>query len=47
MEETILSLEKQAMERWRHGDPWGFVEISAEDITVGLPPDMWVEAPAK
>ena len=33
MEDTILSLEKQAMERWRNGDPWGFVEISAGDIT--------------
>ena len=33
MKETILSLEKGAMERWRNGDPWGFVEISAEDIT--------------
>jgi len=33
MKETILSLEKQAMERWRNGDPSGFVEISAEDIT--------------
>jgi uncharacterized protein (TIGR02246 family) len=33
MKETILSLEKSAMERWRNGDPWGFVEISAEDIT--------------
>ena len=33
MKETILSLEKEAMERWRNGDPWGFVEISAEDIT--------------
>jgi len=32
MEDTILSLEKQAMERWRNGDPWGFVELSAEDI---------------
>ena len=32
MKETILSLEKDAMERWRNGDPWGFVEISAEDI---------------
>jgi ketosteroid isomerase-like protein len=32
MEDTILSLEKAAMERWRNGDPWGFVEISAEDI---------------
>ena len=33
MKETILSLEKGAMERWRNGDPWGFVEISAEDMT--------------
>ncbi len=32
METTILSLEKGAMERWRNGDPMGFVEISAEDI---------------
>jgi uncharacterized protein (TIGR02246 family) len=32
-EATILTLEQQAMERWRNGDPWGFVEISAEDIT--------------
>jgi ketosteroid isomerase-like protein len=29
---TILTLEKAAMERWRNGDPMGFVEISAEDI---------------
>lgn len=33
MEETILSLEKEAMERWRNGDPWGWAEISADDIT--------------
>jgi ketosteroid isomerase-like protein len=33
MNNEILSLEKQAMERWRSGDPWGFVELSAEDIT--------------
>lgn len=33
MNDTILSLEKQAMERWRNGDPWGFVELSAEDIS--------------
>jgi ketosteroid isomerase-like protein len=32
MNETILSLEKGAMERWRNGDPMGFVEISAENI---------------
>ncbi len=33
MEEIILSLENGAMERWRHGDPWGWTEISAEEIT--------------
>lgn len=33
MANNILSLEKAAMERWRVGDPWGFVEISAEEIT--------------
>ena len=33
MTDTILPLEQQAMERWRNGDPWGFVELSAEDIT--------------
>ena len=32
MEDTILSLEKGALERWRNGDPWGWLEISAEDI---------------
>jgi ketosteroid isomerase-like protein len=33
MEATILSLEQAAMERWRNGDPWGFVEISADDLS--------------
>jgi ketosteroid isomerase-like protein len=33
MKETILSLEKGAMERWRKGDPWGFIEIYAPDVT--------------
>lgn len=33
MDEEILLLEKNAMERWRNGDPWGFVEISAEEIS--------------
>lgn len=32
MEKKILSLEKSAMERWRQGDPWGWAEISAEDV---------------
>jgi ketosteroid isomerase-like protein len=33
VEETILSLEKGAMERWRNGDPWGWAEISARQVT--------------
>jgi hypothetical protein len=33
MEDTILSLEQSAMERWRNGDPGGFVELSAEDVS--------------
>jgi ketosteroid isomerase-like protein len=33
VQDKILSLEKGAMERWRNGDPWGWIEISAEDIT--------------
>jgi ketosteroid isomerase-like protein len=33
MEPSILSLEKAAMERWRNGDPMGFVEMSAADIS--------------
>ena len=33
MEVTILSLEKTAIERWRNGDPWGFVELSAEGLS--------------
>jgi ketosteroid isomerase-like protein len=33
MNDEILSLEKAAMERWRNGDPIGFVELSADDIT--------------
>ena len=29
----ILTLENAAMERWRRGDPWGWTEISTEDVT--------------
>ena len=32
MQDNILELEKSAMERWRQGDPWGFTEISADDV---------------
>ena len=32
MDHPIFNMEKAAMERWRNGDPMGFVEISAENI---------------
>ncbi len=32
MQPDILALEHAAMERWRNGDPWGFVEMDAQDI---------------
>jgi ketosteroid isomerase-like protein len=32
MEATILALEKSGMERWRKGDPWGYIEMCAEDL---------------
>lgn len=31
-EQTILSLERAAMTRWIHGDPGGFLELSAPDV---------------
>jgi ketosteroid isomerase-like protein len=32
IQSTIMSLEHGAMERWRQGDPWGWMEISDKDI---------------
>ena len=29
----LMKLEMAAMERWRKGDPWGFIDISAPDMT--------------
>jgi ketosteroid isomerase-like protein len=29
----VMALESAAMERWRKGDPWGFAEISAPEVT--------------
>ena len=29
----VMALESAAMERWRKGDPWGFIEISAPDVS--------------
>jgi ketosteroid isomerase-like protein len=31
--EEIMALENGAMERWRRGDPWGWTEISAAEVT--------------
>jgi len=31
--ETILSLERAALDRWGQGDPEGFLELSAPDVT--------------
>jgi ketosteroid isomerase-like protein len=30
--QTIIGLERAALERWGRGDPSGFLEISAEDV---------------
>ncbi len=30
--QTIIGLERAALERWGKGDPSGFLEISAEDV---------------
>ena len=29
---TIIKLEKAALERWTHGDPSGYLELSASDV---------------
>jgi ketosteroid isomerase-like protein len=29
----VMALESAAMERWRKGDPWGFIEIYAPGVT--------------
>ena len=29
----LMALESVAMERWRKGDPWGFTDISAQEVT--------------
>lgn len=30
--ETIIAMERAALERWGRGDPSGFLEISADDV---------------
>ena len=29
---TIIALEKSALEKWNHGNPSGYLELSAEDV---------------
>jgi len=31
--ETIIALEKGALEKWNQGDPSGYLNLSAEDVT--------------
>ena len=31
--ETIIALEKAALEKWNQGDPGGYLELSAGDVT--------------
>ena len=31
--QKIIAMEKAALDRWGRGDPWGYTEISAEDVT--------------
>ena len=30
--QTIIGMERAALERWGRGDPSGFLEISADDV---------------
>jgi len=32
IEQTIIAMERAALERWGRGDPSGFLEISADDV---------------
>jgi ketosteroid isomerase-like protein len=31
--DTIIALEKGALEKWNHGDPGGYLDLSADDVT--------------
>lgn len=31
--ETIIALEKVALDKWNRGDPSGYLDLSAEDVT--------------
>ncbi len=37
--ETIIAMEKAALDRWGHGDPGGYLEISAQEVTY-FDPDL-------
>ena len=31
--QKIVSMEREALDRWGRGDPWGYTDISAEGVT--------------
>jgi ketosteroid isomerase-like protein len=31
--EKVIAMERAALDRWGKGDPWGFTEISADEVT--------------
>jgi len=31
--QKIIAMEKAALDRWGRGDPWGYTEISSEEVT--------------
>ncbi|UCF71218.1 MAG: nuclear transport factor 2 family protein [candidate division WOR-3 bacterium] len=33
IEAAIIALERAALDRWGKGDPWGFTELSADEVT--------------
>ena len=33
IESTIITIEKAALDRWGKGDPWGYTEISTDEVT--------------
>ena len=35
--QTIVNLEKEALDRWGNGDPWGYSDIYANEVTYFSP----------
>lgn len=33
VETTVISMERAALDRWCTGDPWGYTEICADEVT--------------